>query len=110
MTYRKLCYHECIDDWSTVYMAELDSENYTVRAVDIYSDGSYGYSDEKIYVNVGSLSDVPFPAVDEFYHSGEYDSDMADYYDITKEDFEAAWEAEIAFCRNHNIAPKKYAQ
>lgn len=104
--YVKLLYKQSINDWSDIHLSEIDEKRYEIRAVDIYNDNKYGYAYDNIEYN-SFLSDCPFPTISDFYNSGEYDSDYADCFDITKEEFEAEWKKAVEYCRIHNIIPYK---
>lgn len=105
-SYVKLLYKYEINDWSVIHLAELNEDRFEIRTIDIYKNNKYGYAYDKIEYN-SFLSDCPCPTKNEFYNSGEYDLDSADYFDITKEEFESEWEKAVEYCRINNIIPYK---
>jgi hypothetical protein len=104
--YRKLKSKTIIENWWVVHLCELNQDNYEIRAVEIFSDNSYGYAYGKKEYNGTSLSDCAFPTVNEFYTSGEFDLNESDYYEITKEEFEKELKIAIEYCNIHNIIPR----
>jgi hypothetical protein len=74
-------------------------------AVEIFNDGSYGYACDNKEYNGTALSDYAFPTVSEFYNSGEFDPNEADYYDIGKDEFEKQLKKAVEYCNIHNIIP-----
>ena len=88
--YVKLAYKYIISNWPIAHFAELDENGFEVRTIDVYDDNSYGYANKYVEHNA-ILSECAFPTVSEFYTSGEFDLNEADYYDITKSEFEKEW-------------------
>lgn len=105
-SYVKFLYKYVINDWPVIHLAELDEERFEIRTVDIYNNNKYGYAYNNIECN-SFLSDCSCPTKNDFYSSGEYDLDLADYFDITKGEFELEWKKAVEYCRIHNIIPYK---
>ena len=93
--YIKILYKNIIRDWPIAHFAELDENSFEVRTIDVY-DNSYGYANKYVEHNA-ILSECAFPTVSEFYTSGEYDLNEADYCDITKSEFEKEWIKAVNF-------------
>lgn len=103
--YVKIQYKNEIKDWPIIHLAELNEERFEVRAIDIYQNNGYGYANTHVECN-SFLSDCTFPIVSEFYNSNKYDLNEADYYDITKEEFETEWKKALEYCNIHNMIPR----
>ena len=97
--YKILIYKHELDDCEMLRYIEEDLSGYENRVVLVFSDGSYGCASHNFEFNA-NLSDCALPTVNEFYTSGDYDSNEADYHEITKEIFEQNWFKAIGFYNN----------
>lgn len=83
------------DDGETM-LIEVGNDNWSVRIVSIYQDGSCGYATEDTAYNT-FLPEGEFPTIKDFYESGEYDTNLCDYSEITEQEFLNAWNQAIQF-------------
>lgn len=71
--------------------SELDPENWEVRKVEVWADGAKGFASETESFGSTQLSEEPLPSLDEIASDPQFQPS-----EITKEEFEALWEARHA--------------
>jgi hypothetical protein len=86
MRYVKVAWTHDFPDDPVLYLSELGDDGYETRKVQVYRDGRSEWADEHHEAAMVSLSEIPFPSVEEISSQPDCRAEL-----MTSEEFERAW-------------------
>lgn len=92
--YCKIVYKDSFPMGCEIILIEIDQNNNPIRSVSVLADGTMGYATSELAYNA-FLPETTIPTKEEFYCSGVYDTDIADFFDISQDEFNNAWDKAI---------------